>query len=130
MSSFTLVSIKWLSERGNIGSELSKLRSISQSEYKVHCAMCFEETWTAKWRIKRRKFLRLDVNLPLIFAFFYFTDVVLPTVLIALLFVGNAIIVYIIFQYRKRWENNSTTVSIDRFKVLIFVAYSIIHRNE
>ncbi|KAL2715448.1 hypothetical protein V1478_015146 [Vespula squamosa] len=32
----------------------------------------------------------------------YVVDVVLPTVLIALLFVGNAIIVYIIFQYRKR----------------------------
>ncbi|EFN64192.1 hypothetical protein EAG_09003, partial [Camponotus floridanus] len=27
---------------------------------------------------------------------------VLPTVLIALLFVGNAVIVYIIFQFRKR----------------------------
>lgn len=32
----------------------------------------------------------------------YVVDVVLPTVLIALLFVGNAIIVYIIFQFRKR----------------------------
>ncbi|CAL1678788.1 unnamed protein product [Lasius platythorax] len=32
----------------------------------------------------------------------YVVDVVLPTVLIALLFVGNAIIVYIIFQVRKR----------------------------
>ncbi|CAK9814619.1 hypothetical protein ANTPLA_LOCUS8273 [Anthophora plagiata] len=32
----------------------------------------------------------------------YVVDIVLPTVLIALLFVGNAIIVYIIFQYRKR----------------------------
>ncbi|XP_012285726.1 uncharacterized protein LOC105702613 [Orussus abietinus] len=32
----------------------------------------------------------------------YVVDVVLPTVLIALLFVGNAIIIYIIFQYRKR----------------------------
>lgn len=32
----------------------------------------------------------------------YVVDVVLPTVLIALLFVGNAVIVYIIFQYRKR----------------------------
>lgn len=32
----------------------------------------------------------------------YVVDVVLPTVLIALLFIGNAIIVYIIFQYRKR----------------------------
>lgn len=32
----------------------------------------------------------------------YVVDVVLPTVLIALLFVGNAIIVYIIFQFKKR----------------------------
>ncbi|KAL0099408.1 hypothetical protein PUN28_020147 [Cardiocondyla obscurior] len=32
----------------------------------------------------------------------YVVDVVLPTVIIALLFVGNAIIVYIIFQFRKR----------------------------
>ncbi|XP_017790265.1 PREDICTED: uncharacterized protein LOC108572525 [Habropoda laboriosa] len=32
----------------------------------------------------------------------YVVDIVLPAVLIALLFVGNAIIVYIIFQYRKR----------------------------
>ncbi|XP_076168695.1 uncharacterized protein LOC143147374 isoform X2 [Ptiloglossa arizonensis] len=32
----------------------------------------------------------------------YVVDIVLPTVLMALLFVGNAIIVYIIFQYRKR----------------------------
>ncbi|KAK0171806.1 hypothetical protein PV328_005206 [Microctonus aethiopoides] len=32
----------------------------------------------------------------------YVIDVVLPTILIALLFLGNAVIVYIIFQYRKR----------------------------
>ncbi|XP_017754903.1 PREDICTED: uncharacterized protein LOC108547066 [Eufriesea mexicana] len=32
----------------------------------------------------------------------YVVDIVLPSVLIALLFVGNAIIVYIIFHYRKR----------------------------
>ncbi|XP_015610299.1 uncharacterized protein LOC107275061 isoform X2 [Cephus cinctus] len=32
----------------------------------------------------------------------YVVDVVLPTILIALLFVGNAVIIYIIFQYRKR----------------------------
>ncbi|XP_048509032.1 uncharacterized protein LOC105686790 [Athalia rosae] len=32
----------------------------------------------------------------------YVVDVVLPTVLIALLFIGNAIIVYVIFQFRKR----------------------------
>ncbi|XP_025270944.1 uncharacterized protein LOC105255023 isoform X2 [Camponotus floridanus] len=32
----------------------------------------------------------------------YVVDFVLPTVLIALLFVGNAVIVYIIFQFRKR----------------------------
>ncbi|XP_020291721.1 uncharacterized protein LOC109858652 [Pseudomyrmex gracilis] len=38
----------------------------------------------------------------------YVVDVVLPTVLIALLFVGNAIIVYIIFQYRKRKVLNTT----------------------
>jgi len=38
----------------------------------------------------------------------YVVDVVLPTVLIALLFVGNAIIVYIIFQFRKRKLSAST----------------------
>lgn len=32
----------------------------------------------------------------------YVIDIILPTILIAILFVGNAIIVYIIFQYRKR----------------------------
>ncbi|XP_051158148.1 uncharacterized protein LOC127279676 [Leptopilina boulardi] len=32
----------------------------------------------------------------------YIVDFILPTVLIALLFVGNAVIVYVIFQYRKR----------------------------
>ncbi|XP_028048251.1 uncharacterized protein LOC105833945 [Monomorium pharaonis] len=38
----------------------------------------------------------------------YVVDVVLPTVLIALLFVGNAIIVYIIFQFRKRKLSTTT----------------------
>ncbi|KAJ8670535.1 hypothetical protein QAD02_001794 [Eretmocerus hayati] len=32
----------------------------------------------------------------------YVTDVILPSLLIALLFLGNAVIVYVIFQYRKR----------------------------
>ncbi|XP_063979521.1 uncharacterized protein LOC135163724 [Diachasmimorpha longicaudata] len=32
----------------------------------------------------------------------YVIDVLLPTILMALLFVGNAVIVYLIFQYRKR----------------------------
>ncbi|XP_011505570.1 PREDICTED: uncharacterized protein LOC105368282 isoform X2 [Ceratosolen solmsi marchali] len=36
----------------------------------------------------------------------YVVDVILPTILIALLFVGNAVIVYIIFQYRKRNVEN------------------------
>ncbi|XP_011632406.1 uncharacterized protein LOC105424067 [Pogonomyrmex barbatus] len=40
----------------------------------------------------------------------YVVDIVLPTVLIALLFIGNAIIVYIIFQFRKRKLSATTHV--------------------